>query len=204
MDFRWRSNRGCADSRRPARSPSINFLGTSTHLYAHLRWEGGPCEDVPLVFPLGPAFEPVWEGMDEALGLYSRHQLRAEVKVWDAILTAQATVGSAVPALPPAVALALSEIDRRLAEQVSVRDLADRVFLSHNQLTRLFRESLGETVVGTIHERRMTRARHLLLHSTMPIKQVAVQVGLPDLQHFNKSVRKRFGVSPSGLRGWRG
>jgi len=34
----------------------------------------------------------------------------------------------------------------------------------------------------------------------LPIKEIAIRVGLPDPQHFNKIVRRQLGASPSELR----
>ena len=42
----------------------------------------------------------------------------------------------------------------------------------------------------------MTRARHLLVSSTLSIPAVAASVGIPDLQAFNKTCRRELGGSP--------
>ena len=47
----------------------------------------------------------------------------------------------------------------------------------------------------------MARAQHLLSQSTLPIKAIAEEVGIPDLQHFNKVVRRKLGGAPRRLRG---
>jgi len=47
---------------------------------------------------------------------------------------------------------------------------------------------------------RLERAVHLLLYSDMPVKQVACDVGIPDLQLFNKTIRRTFGLAPRVLR----
>ena len=46
----------------------------------------------------------------------------------------------------------------------------------------------------------MERARYLLEHSTMPIKAIARDVGIPDLHLFNKTVRRELGKSPREVR----
>jgi AraC-like DNA-binding protein len=55
-------------------------------------------------------------------------------------------------------------------------------------------------VTEYVRRRRVERARHLLLHSGLSIKQVACEVGLPDLQLFNKTIRRAYGVAPRSLR----
>ncbi|MFD0327493.1 helix-turn-helix domain-containing protein [Streptacidiphilus monticola] len=84
-------------------------------------------------------------------------------------------------------------IEERLAGPLSVPQVARAVGVSHNHLTRLFRESTGQSVVGWIRARRMARARHFLQATTLSIPAVAASVGIPDLQAFNKACRRELG-----------
>jgi transcriptional regulator GlxA family with amidase domain len=117
-----------------------------------------------------------------------------------AAAAAQADEGAAATRHHPAVERALQIIELRLAEPLCVADLARQVDLSQNHLTRLFRGEVGSTVVGYVRQRRVERARHLLLYSTLPIKAVAAYSGFEDLQHFNKAVRRLLGRSPRNVR----
>jgi transcriptional regulator GlxA family with amidase domain len=56
------------------------------------------------------------------------------------------------------------------------------------------------TVAAYIRQCRVRRARHLLLHSWLPIKTIGRQVGIPNPQHFSKTIRQEWGASPSDLR----
>ena len=91
-------------------------------------------------------------------------------------------------------------IEARLRESLSIPDLADQAQLSQNYLARAFRARYGMTVPHYVLRRRIELARHLLTTSRMSIKQVAAEVGLPDIQHFNKQFRRLAGVSPSAYR----
>jgi transcriptional regulator GlxA family with amidase domain len=94
----------------------------------------------------------------------------------------------------------VQRIEKHLAEPLAVAEMARVAGVSHNQLTRLFREHVGDTVVGYIAARRMARALHLLQASTLSVTAIAAAVGIPDLQAFNKACRKAFGASPRALR----
>jgi transcriptional regulator GlxA family with amidase domain len=72
--------------------------------------------------------------------------------------------------------------------------------VSHNHLTRLFHAETGQTVIAYIRQRRLTRARHLLVSSTLSIPAVAASVGIPDLQAFNKACRRELGGPPRAIR----
>jgi transcriptional regulator GlxA family with amidase domain len=67
-------------------------------------------------------------------------------------------------------------------------------------LVRLFRRHLETTPVAYIRKRRAEHAKHLLIHTTLPMKSIARQIGLTDLQQFNKLLRKTLGRSPRAIR----
>jgi transcriptional regulator GlxA family with amidase domain len=91
-------------------------------------------------------------------------------------------------------------IQSRLSEPLKLTGLARSAGVSPAHLTRLFRSELSETVTDYLRKCRLDRAWHLLLHSDLPIKQVACDVGIQDLQLFNKTIRRAFGVAPRALR----
>jgi AraC-like DNA-binding protein len=127
----------------------------------------------------------------------------AAASVWSALwCVADLAEDAAVrPRRHPVVDAATAYIEAHLADPISVADVARRCGISHNQLTRLFGAHIGSTVVAYIRARRMARAHHLLTASTLPIAAVAAAVGLPDLQAFNKTCRREFGVPPRRIRG---
>lgn len=174
------------------------------HHYAHFALaEGGVRTRVPIMQQTGPAFTELWEEMEGLIGLFGSHPLRAEVRLWDLLLrlsVQQNTKKPAVTGLPFAVQTAVAIIENEMARAPRVAELARRVGLSHNQLTRLFNETFGQGVAAYIRKRRLEKAQHLLSRSNLPIKAVAAEVGLPDLQQFNKFMRKETGAPPRRLR----
>lgn len=91
-------------------------------------------------------------------------------------------------------------IEARLRESLSVPDLASEAQLSQNYLARAFRARYGVTVPNYMLRRRIEQAQHLLATSRLSIKQVAAEVGLADIQHFNKQFRRLVKMSPSAFR----
>ena len=90
---------------------------------------------------------------------------------------------------------------RKIAETITIAEVAEYAGCSHNHLTRLFRKHLACSVVGWLRNERLNRARELLENTDLPVKVIGTDVGIADPQLFNKSVRKHFGVSPTQLRG---
>ncbi|MEU6357590.1 helix-turn-helix domain-containing protein, partial [Streptomyces sp. NPDC047072] len=106
----------------------------------------------------------------------------------------------ALPAHLTALRAAEAHVEERLAGPLSVPEIARAAGVSPTHLTRLFRADTGLTVVGYIRRRRMERARHLLVSSTLAIPAIAATVGIPDLQAFNKTCRRELGAAPRAVR----
>ncbi len=200
MDGRpLRFESGWAGFTPPGAQMRYRFEGTCVHVFAHLLWPiQGTTTDLPLVFPVGSRFEPLWEGLEEAIPW--RGSRRADVRAWDVALSLAEAALAPQTETHAAVEAALAFIEAHLAQPIGAHDAARAAFVSHNHLCRLFRTHLGATVMGTIRGRRVERARHLLVHTSLPVKQIAAQVGIDDLQRFNKTMRLETGRSPRAIR----
>jgi AraC-like DNA-binding protein len=172
------------------------------HLFAHFQLRGaGGMRPVPAMRPTGPDYPLLHQLFEEAVGFFPSEPLRAEVRLWDLLWRAADAPGTAEkPRVHPAVELVARQIELRLHEPLLVESLAREAGLSQNHLIRLFHAGLGQTVKGYMMARRLEKARHLLCRSSLAIKQIAHDVGLGDLQAFNKTVRRHFGCSPRELR----
>jgi AraC family transcriptional regulator len=176
----------------------------SEHISVHFRLTGSDTETrLPAMQDVGDRFAVFYAQMEEAIQWFPKQRQRSASKVWDTLWQlsdAQPLDTEPAKAIHPAVRKTLQAIERRLNEPLSVALLAEQVDLSHSHLTRLFHGQTGQTVAGYIVSRRAERAKYLLTYSTLPIKAVAAQVGLPDLQVFNKTLRRQCGASPRQLR----
>jgi AraC-like DNA-binding protein len=142
-----------------------------------------------------------WNGELEQIVEFARDDfLRAEVKLWDLLFTLSARKQS--PSTQhPSLQKALRVIENRLSEPLAPVDIAREVGLSHNHLIRLFRQETGSTISGYIRSRRAHRARHLLENTTLPLVNVAAQVGVEPGKGLCNLVKVETGRSP---RQWRG
>ncbi len=176
----------------------------SMHLFAHMRFTSGPTESIPAMQDGGTRFAALWRSFEEAISFQPGEPLRAQVRLWDILwsLTRGSVGRSGEPALGdhPAVSEAVAAIAREIADPPSTDDLAKRVGLSRDHLGRLFRAAFGIPVKAYIQNQRRDRILHLLRHTQLPIKAVAVELGFDDLHAFNKLARHLCGKAPSGLR----
>jgi len=99
----------------------------------------------------------------------------------------------------PMVLAAIQLIRRHLSAQLSVREVAERLYLSERALTTAFRRELGQTPGRYIDEMLFMEACRLLLTSR-PIGEISEQLGYCDQFYFSRRFRARSGKSPSAYR----
>lgn len=95
---------------------------------------------------------------------------------------------------------ALELIDSRMAEDLSLDDLAMACGISRFHFIRRFRLSTGQTPYRYLLQRRIEAARTLLTSTQMSVSEVGVQVGFPDPGHFSRTFARLVGNSPQRYR----
>ncbi|GAA1595949.1 hypothetical protein GCM10009804_60660 [Kribbella hippodromi] len=179
----------------------FDYQGRSEHLYAHFRpVVAGEPSYVPVVQDVGDAAPLLSRLLRSAVESLPSGSGRTRAEVWAALWRIAELAPATTEAGHPAVSTAIAHIEANLAQPLTVPALARLAGVSHNHLTRLFQAETGQTVIAYIRTRRMTRARHLLVSSTLSIPAVAASVGIPDLQAFNKTCRRELGAAPRVVR----
>ncbi|MGW2518936.1 helix-turn-helix domain-containing protein [Streptomyces sp. NPDC001617] len=175
----------------------------SQHLYAHFRLRGeGERRRVPVMQDAGADAAVLGALLRHTVTAGTQSPARAAAELWTVLwrTTGLTDASDRERSGHPALRTAMAHIEEHLATPLSVPDIAHAAGISHTQLTRLFRQDTGLTVVGYIRHRRMERARHLLIASTLAIPAIAATVGIPDLQAFNKTCHRELGASPRAVR----
>lgn len=95
---------------------------------------------------------------------------------------------------------ALQLIDDRLDTGIPLRDLADAVGLSPFHFCRVFKQSTGLTPHRYLVERRVERARSLLMAGGDSIAEVARRTGFCDQSHLTAHFKRVYGVTPRDFR----
>lgn len=91
-------------------------------------------------------------------------------------------------------------IDTHYAEPVRVRDMAERVFLTPCYLTHCFKSLTGYSPKQYLVQARLAAAKDLLIHSDLPISEVAFHVGFSDVNNFIRAFRRETGSTPLRYR----
>jgi AraC-like DNA-binding protein len=97
------------------------------------------------------------------------------------------------------VSAIIAYVSENMAESLSVRDLAERAFMSPSALSHLFQDVTGRSPYQFIKEMRLNRARELLVENRSTVTQISTQVGYSSTSHFINEFRDRYGVSPRGF-----
>lgn len=185
----------------PGTAMRFRYRGPSTHLFAHLRLaDRGPRHRLPAMNQLGAVERAVTASWQDAIASFTLAPRRCQAELWTVLWRLAAPPPSRRPDRHPVVEAAVEYLELHLAEPIPVPLLAAQVGISHNQLTRLFRQEFGCSVVAYLRRRRVGQAEHLLRNSTQAIASIAASVGIPDLQAFNKTVRRELGRSPRAVR----
>lgn len=85
------------------------------------------------------------------------------------------------------------------AEPPSLTELARIAGINEFKLKQGFKALFDNTVFGYLADYKLSRA-HELLVSSVPIKDVADQLGYSSVQHFNSAFRKKFGMPPGKIK----
>jgi transcriptional regulator GlxA family with amidase domain len=93
-----------------------------------------------------------------------------------------------------------AEVDTRLGETISNRQLADCVRLSRFHFARAFRQSTGMSPQKYVFRRRIEHAAHLLLSTDATICEIALECGFADQSHLSRRFAEVLGAAP---RAWR-
>lgn len=91
-------------------------------------------------------------------------------------------------------------MEENVSDPVDMRQLIDKVSLSRRQVERLFERDMGMSPKRFYLKIRLDRARELLIHSSMPVVDIAVATGFISASHFAKTFKSFFGISPTGSR----
>jgi AraC family transcriptional regulator len=90
-------------------------------------------------------------------------------------------------------------VEEHLSQSIRLADLSGVVGLSVPHFSRAFRQSFGQPPHLYVIQRRLERARHLMLTSDIALSELAVVCGFNDQAHFCRLFR-RCGRTPGAWR----
>lgn len=185
---------------------------------AHVRWAGWEWGEEPVRRSLQPRLpfeDPFLKALIECLRAEIRHgypggRLYGESLVAALIAhllrcTPGGELGGSGPVRPrglsrPQLRRVDAYIGEHLAEAISLSTLADQAGLSPFHFVRVFKQATGRTPHRYLLERRLERARELLLCRSRALAEVAVETGFCDQSHLTLHFKRTYGLTPGEFR----
>jgi len=82
----------------------------------------------------------------------------------------------------------------------NLSEIAEAIGISYDHLRHVFKSERGKSLVQYLNEVRMERAKTLLIHSRMPLKQVATMCGFKDEYYFSAVFNRSAQMPPGRYR----
>ena len=99
-----------------------------------------------------------------------------------------------------AIKLAKQYIINNFNKNITLKEVADEVFLSQNYLSELFKKEMGEGFYDFLSRYRIQVAKDLLLTTNLRVYEVAQNVGYNDSITFGRAFKKLTGATPNSFR----
>ncbi|MGG6312739.1 response regulator [Paenibacillus macerans] len=90
-------------------------------------------------------------------------------------------------------------IHEHYAEEVTLAELSEKIYISRNHLSIIFKNITGETFNNYLTRVRIEKARELLLERNMLVYEVAERVGYKNVPYFSTLFKKITGLNPTDL-----
>ena len=113
---------------------------------------------------------------------------------------ARLTPDEATRGTQPGLSDLISWCEANVERDISVAQMAGRLFLSPAHFARLWKREMGVPPAAYLRRLKLERARFLLEHSAQSVTHIARSVGFGSVAHFSRSFRACYGVSPLQFR----
>ncbi|SER26843.1 ABC-type Fe3+-hydroxamate transport system, substrate-binding protein [Gracilibacillus ureilyticus] len=85
-------------------------------------------------------------------------------------------------------------------KQLQIEHLARMVQVSEHYFVQLFTGKFGYSPIKYLHLQRLKKAKKLLIHSELKLREIGQQIGINDEYYFSRWFKKKTGLSPSEYR----
>lgn len=100
----------------------------------------------------------------------------------------------------PRLRRVLAFLEDRLAEPITLADLAAEAHLSEFHFARLFKAAVGLPPHQFVIRRRVERAKRLIREGRVPLAHVAADTGFASQSHLNRHFKRLVGCTPAEFR----
>lgn len=94
----------------------------------------------------------------------------------------------------------LTFLEENYQQRITLADWSSNLSLSREQFTRLFKEYFNQSPIEYLINYRIRRATWLLLHTKMPIIEIALDTGFESANYFTITFKKVMNTTPKAYR----
>lgn len=126
------------------------------------------------------------------------YQLKDKIKMW--VLSVMERIQKAKRTNKNPIQKAKDYIQAHLGESITIKLIAQQVYMSPTYFSVYFKEQTGETILDYITKTRLKKATELLETTNLKIYDIAVQLGYQDTKYFSRLFRQWYGYTPTQYR----
>lgn len=94
----------------------------------------------------------------------------------------------------------LARIEAHPEQNFDFKQEAVRMGVGMAHLRKMFRDFTGRSPVAFVNGKRLEKAARLLRETSLPVKQVAEDAGIPDIAYFSKLYTREYATPPAAYR----
>lgn len=147
--------------------------------------------------------------LEEVLGIQGSYGTGKVVEELEEIAYSYATACAALTQIDTArekkeysklVEELLSYIDAHFTENLSLKEIADRLYVNPSYLGYIFKKEYGISFLEYVNRQKVGYGKKLLKTTNLKIYEIAAMVGFQDTRYFVKIFKKYEGTVPSDIR----
>lgn len=100
----------------------------------------------------------------------------------------------------PLVIQAMHYIRHYATQGIKAEQVLDHLKISRSNLEQRFKTEMNKTIHQVIHEVKLSRAKHMLRNTDIPLQEIADICGYPSLQYFYTVFKKTYHITPKEYR----
>ena len=91
-------------------------------------------------------------------------------------------------------------INEHISEPITLSTISEKVNLSKEYTSHIFKKETGKTVTDYINERKLIIAKEMILSTSYPLTYISDRLGYENYSYFSKVFKKQFDTTPRILR----
>ncbi|MEH7096291.1 response regulator transcription factor [Neobacillus vireti] len=125
-------------------------------------------------------------------------QLKDRVKMW--IIQVMEKMADLKKEQHNPIQVAKEWIKNNLGDSISIKKIAQQVYMNPNYFCDYFKSQTGETILDYVTSARLEKAKELLEKTDLKIYDISLSVGYQDTKYFSRLFKQWIGQTPSQFR----